>query len=679
MPTITFSEQALNTVNPTYKYTNNFAAFEGEIVSDSSQPTSPVIAANTSYNGPVNFDFQVAVSTVSFEVGYFDAVGSTTVNYYNSAGKLLFTQNNSQLGLQQFSYTNNKGIARIEVVKAGPDASGFGVDTVSFTTLKPVAVTAPADTDIKALLWGSKWGYTNLSWSAPTAASAYTDNGYAAVNGFAKMNAEQVSAIQSILDSVQAFSGLKFTKTNNQDYADLRFAEATSVNDGDGLDTISTAMGGPPQTGRAAAGWGDNWFNSSNYNEPSVGSFAYSAGFMHEIGHSLGLKHGHSAPALDANRNSYEFSVMTYSQYVGDTNAGDSAPEHPTTFMMADLKALQFMYGANYKTNKGNSTYSWDPATGEMSIDGTGQGAPGSNYILMTIWDGGGTDTYDFSNYANGVKVDLRPGNWSTTAANQLADLGDGNSARWNIANAELYKNNKASLIENATGGAGNDLIVGNEVKNLLKGKGGNDKLLGLRGNDTLYGGGGDDKLYGGTSKDTLYGDEGKDRLYGNKGGDTLFGDAGSDTLFAGADSDWLFGGSGLDKLYGGDGDDFFYGGGGNDRVYGGNGNDRLIGNAGGDKLYGGKGNDILRGNSGNDRFYFRNDYDKDKIVDFEDNADTIELYSNLWTGTKTVFKVLKQFGTQVGADFVFDFGGGDILTVQNATRVELRNDIDII
>ena len=73
--------------------------------------------------------------------------------------------------------------------------------------------------------------------------------------------------------------------------------------------------------------------------------------------------------------------------------------------MMYDIAALQPIYGANFSTNTGNSVYTWNPSTGEMSINGVGQGAPAwrANRVFLTIWDGGGNDTYDLSNYSGGV------------------------------------------------------------------------------------------------------------------------------------------------------------------------------------------------------------------------------------------------------------------------------------
>ena len=203
---------------------------------------------------------------------------------------------------------------------------------------------------------------------------------------------------------------------------------------------------------------------------------------MHETGHNLGLKHGHvtqtghgiTFPALPANHNSYEYSVMTYSQFPGDnpTN-GDNAPNHPTTYMQDDIAALQYLYGAHYAP--GAHTYSWSPTTGQEFIDGVGQGAPISNFVLMTVWDGGGNATYDLSNYTTNQSVDLNPGQWvvlDTSAAQlQRADLGNNGAggpeyfAHGNIAEAQIDPNNPnetTSLIRNVILGSGNDTVFGN-------------------------------------------------------------------------------------------------------------------------------------------------------------------------------------------------------------------------
>src|SRR5258708_36878996 len=107
--------------------------------------------------------------------------------------------------------------------------------------------------------------------------------------------------------------------------------------------------------------------------------------------------------------------------------------------MMYDIAALQTMYGANYTTNSGNTVYKWSPTTGEMFIDGVGQGAPAGNKIFMTMWDGNGNDTYDFSNYTTNITVNLNPGEWTIVSTTQLANLGSGKLAAGNIANSLLF------------------------------------------------------------------------------------------------------------------------------------------------------------------------------------------------------------------------------------------------
>ena len=143
------------------------------------------------------------------------------------------------------------------------------------------------------------------------------------------------------------------------------------------------------------------------------------------------------------------------------------------------------MYGANYTTNGGDTVYKWDPTTGQETVNGVGQAAPGGNKIFMTLWDGGGNDTYDFSNYTTNLTVNLQPGGWTTVSAAQLANLGNGHTPPATSPTPLSINNNPASLIENAVGGSGNDTITGNAADNKLTGGAGNDTLDGGSGTDT--------------------------------------------------------------------------------------------------------------------------------------------------------------------------------------------------
>jgi VCBS repeat-containing protein len=213
---------------------------------------------------------------------------------------------------------------------------------------------------------------------------------------------------------------------------------------------------------------------------------------MHETGHAMGLKHPQTASgsfgAMPVDHDSLEYTVMSYRSYIGASTTQGLTNEtygFPQTLMMYDVVALQEMYGANYTTNSGDTVYKWDPTTGQEFINGVGQAIPGANRIFMNVWDGGGHDVYDFSNYTTNLSVNLSPGGWTITSSTQLAYLGGGFYAVGNISNSLLYHGNIASLIEDAIGGSGNDVLIGNVADNQLTGHAGNDRLDGGLGNDT--------------------------------------------------------------------------------------------------------------------------------------------------------------------------------------------------
>jgi Ca2+-binding RTX toxin-like protein len=78
--------------------------------------------------------------------------------------------------------------------------------------------------------------------------------------------------------------------------------------------------------------------------------------------------------------------------------------------------------------------------------------------------------------------------------------------------------------IENATGGDGDDMIIGNGDANILRSERGEDELRGRGGDDTLDGDDGPDQLFGGNGDDTLDGGRGNDHLNGGDGNDSLDG-----------------------------------------------------------------------------------------------------------------------------------------------------------
>jgi serralysin len=281
---------------------------------------------------------------------------------------------------------------------------------------------------------GIRWAVTSVTYSFPTSASFYSPDygaGSEPTSGFETLNAAQQSTVRAALAMYAAVSNLTFSEiaeTSSQ-HAVLRYAES---------DLPSTAWGYYPSTSQLG---GDIWLNHSlgRYDSPTVGTYAYVT-FIHETGHALGLKHPHEGGGngiVPVDKDSVEYSVMSYRSYVGGGTGGYTigATSYPQTPMQLDVAAIQAMYGANYATNSGNTVYSWSSTTGQEFINGIAQAMPAGNKILMNIWDGGGTDTYDFSNYSTNLIVDLQPGAWTTVSTTQLASLGGGQVAHGNISN----------------------------------------------------------------------------------------------------------------------------------------------------------------------------------------------------------------------------------------------------
>ncbi len=106
------------------------------------------------------------------------------------------------------------------------------------------------------------------------------------------------------------------------------------------------------------------------------------------------------------------------------------------------------------------------------------------------------------------------------------------------------------------------------------------------------------------------------------------------------------------------------------DVLTGDGGDNQLWSNGGNDTLNGGAGNDLIGGGAGNDTFVYSTG--RDTIYDFVAGAggiDTIDLRGV--AGIQSLADVLAK-ATQVGANTVIDFGGGNTLTLQSVTKTSL-------
>ena len=319
----------------------------------------------------------------------------------------------------------------------------------------------------------------------------------------------------------------------------------------------------------------NDWFtNTAGQTVVYYDSYGFQT-YVHEIGHALGLAHpgdynGSATYAQDAifANDSWQATIMSY--FPQDENPTiDADFAYVMTPMIADIVAIQDLYGIRPTALSGDTTYGVDGNTGTYLDELVDADLP----IAFTLSDGGGNDTLNFTAGAFDQIIDLTP--------ESISSVG-GLTGNMMIA--------RFVIIENANSGAGDDTLTGNFVDNLLNGGSGNDDLIGGDGNDALL---------GGLGSDDLYGDAGEDELIAFSGANQMFGGADADLLLGGFGADALFGGAGDDILRGDMGRGFF---------------------AGSDILDGGGGDDVLMGAGGADTFIFRPNEGHDIIGGFTMN-----------------------------------------------------------
>jgi Ca2+-binding RTX toxin-like protein len=397
---------------------------------------------------------------------------------------------------------------------------------------------------------------------------------------------------------------------------------------------------------------------------------------IHELGHGLGLAHPHDRggdseifPGVDSpfgdygdnNQNQGIFTTMSYNdgwldQYPEHNFTTEATFGYQGTPMAFDIAALQILYGANNSYQTGNNTYTLPTVNGQNQ-----------NTYWSCIWDAGGTDT--ISNAGSSINCTINLNAAPLTGANA------GGYVSWNSDIVGGFTIANGVVIENATGGSGNDTLTGNSADNILNGGAGDDTLVGGAGNDTYVVDSTSDVVTESASAgtDTIQSSV-TFTIATNVENLTLTGDNSIDGT----------GNSVANVINGNRQGNILDGGDGNDTLNGGEGNDYLIGGGGNDTLNGGLGWDVLNGGLGNDTYVVNNKNDvtteasgegTDTIqssitLTIAENVENLELtggaaingtgntLNNLITGNGAN-NILSGFG---GNDYLIGGGGNDTL-----------------
>ncbi|MCO7577444.1 MULTISPECIES: serralysin family metalloprotease [Pseudomonas chlororaphis group] len=322
-------------------------------------------------------------------------------------------------------------------------------------------------------------GKIDLSYTFLTSASSSTMYKHG-ISGFSQFSAQQKAQAVLAMQSWADVANVVFTEKASGGDARMTFGNYSGGQDG------AAAFAYLPGSG---AGYdGTSWYLiNSSYTQnknPDLNNYGRQT-LTHEIGHTLGLAHpgdynaGEGYPSYkDASygQDTRGYSIMSYwsESNTSQNFSKGGAVAYSSGPLMDDIAAIQKLYGANYGTRAGDTTYGFNSNTGRDFYSASSS----ADKLVFSVWDGGGNDTLDFSGFTQNQKINLNEASFS--------DVGG------MVGNVSIAQ---GVTVENAIGGSGNDLLIGNNAANVLKGG---------AGNDIIYGGGGADKLWGGSGSDTF-------------------------------------------------------------------------------------------------------------------------------------------------------------------------------
>lgn len=342
--------------------------------------------------------------------------------------------------------------------------------TTPFSISNVIPTTLSGINTIDSFIEIAQWATADISYSFPSSNnsllwSTNSSVGYGSQIG----NGEPWDkAFGSISSANQDYFSQALQQWKN--VADLNFVlieEETPNNVGDIrvaiTDNVNDAFVGWAYLPASSNQAGDIWINDGDFldtQEWVPGNTAFQA-ILHEAGHALGLGHPFADTPADTTTlpetlDSLIHTVMsyTYKDVAGVTGLDYSY--HPTTPMVLDIAAIQYLYGANNTYHADDDVYTFDDTT----------------TYHETIWDAGGADTIEYTGITS-TTIDLNSAA-ASYIGNPVVMLTEDINTNLPIPNVWIAE---GAIIENATGGQGNDLLIGNASSNVLDGGAGIDTV----------------------------------------------------------------------------------------------------------------------------------------------------------------------------------------------------------
>ena len=341
----------------------------------------------------------------------------------------------------------------------------------------PLSGNIKTDALLTTLSWGEQNGQSiNLTYSFPNESSTWVEN-YGNDEPFPPneiyfLAPEAQQSVRSALQLWANVSNINFIEVQEpQSEGDMRFTFSSTL---DKEQSVIAYSPSPNETFFESSG--DVWLNSE-LESLEQGGKEFSA-LIHQIGYALGLKDPDDSIdfneiTLDSKDDTTQYSILSTNAYGEFESFDDNLPVENTSPMLYDILATQFLYGVNTTYNTGNDTYVFTPQA-----------------ELKTIWDTGGIDTFDLSNQTLDLIINLNAGQFSSIGnLGEITNFNSGSSdtnERLNPADDNIGIAYGVE-IENAIGGIGDDILIGNQLGNQLTGGAGNDVIDGGDGVDTAY------------------------------------------------------------------------------------------------------------------------------------------------------------------------------------------------
>ncbi|HXH80239.1 calcium-binding protein [Nocardioides sp.] len=359
-------------------------------------------------------------------------------------------------------------------------------------------------------------------------------------------------------------------------------AAATTIDAGDGNDSVESGVAGQPNPDKITLGAGDDTLIFHGVQTPA-GSADFGEGNNTLVDSDGGVV-AINATTKVLDRNGvvalrWQGNVTTYVVESTATSVAFTGTSANETFVLRDPA-----------TGATPTTVAVDMAGGDDTI------TIRSNVLDGSTWNGGdGTDLFQVAFDYTALLLDLRSGQFETGAADVTADQ-------------------RVSNFENVDAVTATVTVKGSDPANVINLQGCTMTAASRAGADTINSGvdiadaptltctGSKMVARGGKDADTINGTVGGDRLFGNKGEDVISAEGGDDVIFGGDDADRIQGNGGDDRVRGSKGDDELAGNFGKDRVQGDQDDDRLLAHAGNDVLVGGLGFDRANGGKGIDK-----------------------------------------------------------------------------